>query len=266
MDGTAAMLGTNSTVYSYTFANDQYQAIAKFPVSSTAAGQNSFSDMSADGRYVVFQSTAPNVVPGQVNSTSSGEANIFLLDRTTGEIRIICRGAGSNLTTAYGTSSNARISSNGTKIVYEFYSYDSFQSDILLYDVATGVSKLVSHKFNGASVAGNDNSQSPRISDNGRFIAFESFASDLVSGVSDALGNRDVFVYDDQTGNIKLVSHRFDSLTGPANGYSSVAEISGMVAELYSRRLLRIWLLHRPMIRMLPRISSYTKLAPVASR
>jgi hypothetical protein len=225
LDNTAATVSDgNATIYEYSLATSKHVAVAKFPASTTAAAESTFSDMSLDGRYVVFESSAPNVVPGQINA---GLTNIFLLDRNTGELRLVSHAQGIPNQTANGDSTNARISGDGTKVVYEFYSYDDYQIDVMLYDVGTDVTKLVSHKAGSMNISGNDSSFTPRINDDGTRILFESGANDLVSGVSDSPGTTDVFLYDDQTGLITLVSHRYNSLTIAGNNTSYSGEISG---------------------------------------
>src|SRR5437868_4627373 len=64
-------------------------------------------------------------------------------------------------------------------------------SDIFLRDVQLGTTELVSRGITGI---GNGDSSSPTISTNGQFIAFESNASNLVPGDTNALP--DVFLYD----------------------------------------------------------------------
>lgn len=224
LDNTVTVSEGSVTIYDYSVATNQHVAVAKLPSSTTAAAESTFSDMSLDGRYVVFVSAAPNIVPGQINN---GGTNIFLLDRNTDEIRLVSHAPGIFNQTAFGNSTNARISGNGTMVVYEFYSYDTYQTDIYLYDVASGVNKLVSHPVGMPNSVGNAESFAPRLSDDGNRILFESRANNLVSGVNDSEGTQDVFLYDDETGLITLVSHQYNSLTIAGNGTSYSGEISG---------------------------------------
>ena len=73
---------------------------------------------------------------------------------------------------------------------------------IYVLDRKTGSVELVSR--NGLSVAGNEESTGPAISDDGRFIAFFSHANNLVNG--DTNDQRDVFVYDRRHDRIERVS------------------------------------------------------------
>src|SRR5260370_3223903 len=58
------------------------------------------------------------------------------------------------------------------------------------------------------------------MSSDGRFVAFESAASDLVPGQNDYNQNHDVFLYDRVAGTRTLVSHASSSLTTAANSNS----------------------------------------------
>jgi Tol biopolymer transport system component len=92
--------------------------------------------------------------------------------------------------------------------------------DAFLRDRQTGETVRVS--VNTAGQQGNSNSFFPMPSADGRFVAFESQASNLVAG--DTNNNPDVFVRDRQTGQTTRVSVASDATQ--SNGYSSVDAIS----------------------------------------
>lgn len=90
-----------------------------------------------------------------------------------------------------------------------------------LFDEAGAVSTtLVSSAVNGGPA--NGASSEPHMSANGRYIAFSSLASNLVSG--DTNGVEDVFVYDRQLDKMTRVSIASDGSQG--NGESSRPSIS----------------------------------------
>jgi len=91
----------------------------------------------------------------------------------------------------------------------------------VVHDQLTGLTTRVS--VDSAGAEGNDQSFSPSISATGRFVAFESLASNLVAG--DANGTSDVFVHDLQTGLTTRVS--VDSSGAEANNGSDLPSISG---------------------------------------
>ena len=173
---------------------------------STAGGEGngeSFDPaVSSDGRYVAFASDATNLVSGDTN----GARDVFLHDTRTGETsRISVSTAGDE---GDGDSDLPAISSDGLFIVFESEAANlvaddtNGTKDIFLYDVINGTTRRVS--VSSAGLESNDGSGDPEISGDGRFIAFVSGASNLVSG--DSNGFSDIFLHDTQTGGTVRVS------------------------------------------------------------
>src|SRR5207302_32691 len=81
-------------------------------------------------------------------------------------------------------------------------------------DRMAGTSELVSINSAGTDT-GNNQSDSPAISADGSKIAFQSFASDLVSGVTDNNASNDVFLRNRTAGTTTLISR---TSTGTASG------------------------------------------------
>ncbi|HET9411801.1 MAG TPA: hypothetical protein VFO38_03070 [Candidatus Saccharimonadales bacterium] len=77
-------------------------------------------------------------------------------------------------------------------------------NDVYLRDTHANTTTLISRAAHGASIAGNSSSSGGIISSDGRFVAFQSFASDLVA--SDTRGYRDVFLRDLATGKTQRIS------------------------------------------------------------
>jgi Tol biopolymer transport system component len=136
--------------------------------------------ISGDGRYVAYTGFI-------------GMASYFWVrDRTTGTTERIAPGGG------YGAVS---ISGDGRFVAFEGSSAlgpgsPTRTTDILVRDRATGASERVSVAGDGS--AGNGTSGEPSISADGRFVAFSSFASNLVPGDTNAFV--DIFVHDRVTG------------------------------------------------------------------
>ena len=88
--------------------------------------------------------------------------------------------------------------------------------DVYLYDLQTRSNRLVSHRF-GATAAANDASDTPDISPDGRFVAYRSFATNIIAGDNNAVA--DAFLYDRTTDTSTLLSVSwFDG--GPADSWS----------------------------------------------
>ena len=184
-------------------------------------GRHSYmGDISADGRYTVFSTSADTVVPNDTN----GAADIFLYDQQTGAITRVS--VASNGTEADGGSGWPFMSGDGRYVVFSsdatnLVSGDTNgQSDIFVHDTQSGTTIRVSIHTNGTE--GDGASAKSSISDNGRYVAFYSTATNLVSG--DTNGVRDIFVRDTQTGTTTRVSTHTNGTQG--NDTSSNAEIS----------------------------------------
>jgi ELWxxDGT repeat protein/predicted outer membrane repeat protein len=195
----------------------QTDTIERVSISSDASQANRISytpSLSADGRYVAFQSEASNLVPGDTN----GKSDIFVYDRQTGAIErvsIASDGSQANL-----FSFNLSISASGRYVAFDSSASNlvpgdtNGKSDIFVYDRQTDEIERVSLASGGSQANGESNY--PSISDDGRYVAFVSSASNLVLG--DTNGYRDTFVYDRQTDEIERVSLASDG--SQANGES----------------------------------------------
>ncbi len=120
-----------------------------------------------------------------------------------------------------------RFSGDGRWLVYTTSAHNAAADantvpDVYLYDFQTGTNFLVSQAFNSSS-AGNDGSDSPDISADGRFVVYRSAATNLVAG--DSNGLPDVFVNDRFTGETTLLSTSLSG--GIANNRSLMPVFSG---------------------------------------
>ena len=178
-------------------------------------------DMQAWGRFIVFRSDATNLVAG---SDTNGTFDVFLYDRDTQNITRISEAADGAV--GNNSSQDISISSDGRYITYSssadnLVSGDSnSKEDIFLYDRETGVTELISMN---EGVQSNGNSTSATISDDGRFITYDSDATNLVAGATS--GVRQVYLHDRQTGETQLISALEDGTIG--DDASEGAYISG---------------------------------------
>ena len=187
-----------------------------------AGGGDSYAlSISGDGRYVAFQSYATNLVTGDTN----GIEDIFVYDRQTNTTQRIS--VGSNGTQSTGGDSYApSISSDGRYVAFGSSSTNLVTGDtngiedIFVYDRQTNTSQPVSLPIGGRQ--DNHYSGSASISSDGRYVAFDSGASNLVTG--DTNRTSDVFVYDRQTNTTQRVSVATDGTQ--ANNYSYYPSIS----------------------------------------
>ena len=176
--------------------------------------------ISGDGRYVAFGSQATNLVAGDTNSTW----DVFLHDRQTGvteRVSVASDGSESN-----GPSYYMSVSGDGRYVAFDSNASDlvagdtNGDRDTFVHDRQTGATTRVSVASDGSEA--NGTSWRPSISADGRYVAFDSTAPDLVGG--DTNGFTDVFVHDRQTGATVRVSVTGDG--GAANGSSFEAAMS----------------------------------------
>ncbi|ANK91567.1 MULTISPECIES: TolB family protein [Rhizobium] len=177
--------------------------------------------VSADGRYVAFDSGAFNLVAGDTN----GSFDIFVHDLqfgTTTRVSVDSGGVQGN-----GHSTEPSISNDGRYIAFQSAASNlvagdtNFRSDIFVRDLQLGTTTRVS--VDSAGVQGDGHSNHASISNDGRYVAFDSTADNLVAG--DTNGFQDVFVRDLQLGMTTRVS--VGSEGGQANFGGVEPSISG---------------------------------------
>ncbi len=187
-----------------------------------------YPSLSADGRYLVFLSNVTGLVAGDTNAISDA----FVLDRQTGQIeRVSVTSAGAEATLGACCAEYAAvISGDGRFVAFSSFANDLVPNDtnavqdIFLHDRQTGVTLLVSVDSSGNQA--NDNAIYPSISGNGRYIAFQSDATNLVS--DDSNGFQDIFVHDSQTGETVRVSVTHD---GQQSNHDSFITINRAISE-----------------------------------
>ena len=179
---------------------------------SNVAGGDCYEAMATpDGRFVLFASTANNLVVGTnggpLPDFTPDHMNVFLRDRqlrTTALVSFNSGGtAGGN-----GDSYPDAISSNGRFVLFESDASNlvagdtNNTTDIFLRDMVNGTTTLISATAGGSP--GNGKSQEGAMTPDGRYIAFSSLASNLVAG--DTNGISDIFVFDTQLQTMTLAS------------------------------------------------------------
>src|SRR5215831_4665952 len=195
-------------------------------VSVNSAGNQANSDsfnpaISANGQVVAFESDATNLVGGDTNATR----DIFVHDLRTGQtLRASVSSAGTQANG--GNSFSPTISANGRVVAFASVATNlvagdtNAATDIFVHDLSTGVTVRAS--VDPVGIQANDDSFNPAISANGRFVAFESLATNLVVGDTNA--TRDIFVHDLKTG--QTVRASVDSAGAEVLGRSGPPTIS----------------------------------------
>jgi Tol biopolymer transport system component len=193
-------------------------------------GGSNYPAVSPDARYVAFDSLASNLVPGDTNDRE----DIFVHDRATGVTERVSVDSSGN--EGNGNSWHPAISADGQIVAFESDSANLIPddtnggTDVFVHDRSTGVTVRVS--VDSAGVEGNLGSYAVSITPDGRIVAFESWATNLVPG--DSNDWNDVFVHDRSTGLTERVS--VDSLGQQSNRSSDEPSISadGLVVTFSS--------------------------------
>ena len=199
--------------------------------SDTAAGTSRPVSFSADGRYLVFLSDAPNLVPGQVDDNLSDD--VFLYDRATGTTTLVSHTASSPITAGGRGSETPAISADGRFVAFASAAQDltltrdpGMLRDVFLWDRLSGAVTLVS-RSSTPGLPGDGESFQPSISGDGRYVAFTSAAKNLVSRISDFNQAPDVFLFDRQSGRVSLVSRSAASASQAGDRFADSPVISG---------------------------------------
>jgi RHS repeat-associated protein len=186
---------------------------------SLAGGVSTAGGVSADGRFAVFESSATNLAPNDLN----GRTDVFLRDLelgTTSLLSVNVLGLPGN-----GDSTWPSISDDGRFIAFASEASDlvaadaNFTTDVFVRDRVAGTTTLASVSLSGTS--GSGRSRNPMISADGRLVVFDSRATDLVPGVG---GVTNIFVRDLVAGTTRRVSSAPDG--SQANGNNILPYIS----------------------------------------
>jgi Tol biopolymer transport system component len=206
------------------FVHDRVTGITKRVSLSSSDAQGNLSSghpaLSADGRYVAFDSTATNLVPGDTN----GFVDVFVRDRVSGTTTLVSvssGGAQANFDcTAPSISADGRYVAFVSRATNLVPGNTNGHENVYVHDMSSGTTARMSTDSNGT--AGDGGSSAPSISSDGRWVAFHSFATNLVPG--DTNGSMDVFVHDRVSGTTQLVS--VDSSGTQGDHVSANARIS----------------------------------------
>jgi hypothetical protein len=183
--------------------------------------------INADGRFVAFEAS---------------NGGMYLYDRVVGYPKLVSHKYGSQ-EFGYGYVERPSITPDGRFMTYTSSSKllvpgfirpvpevgDLYPGmNVYLYDRLLDNNYLISHKAGAPSTGGSRSSRFPTLSDDGRFVTFQSSAADLVAGMSDLNPfETDIYVRDLRTGQSTLVSNAMTNPLRAGNGGSDTAIING---------------------------------------
>jgi Tol biopolymer transport system component len=192
----------------------------------------SYPDISSDGRYVAFVSSSNVENPGDTSGYTGG---VYVKDRVTGAVtRVSVNSSG-----AYGLGEcfNPSISSDGRYVAFESNAenlvagHTGFAYDVFVRDRVAGTTSCASVSSSGAqgdkgpAWGQYPDSRDPSISSDGRFVAFRSYASNLVTGDTNEL--QDIFLHDRATGATSRVSVSSSGVQADSDGWAPSISADG---------------------------------------
>lgn len=186
------------------------------PDGGSADGPSRMPALSGDGSIAAFQTEAADL--------GASRQDVVVRDVATGQTRLVSRGIGGVV--ANGSSGSVALSADGRFVAFVSDASnlvpgdDNGAHDVFVWDRDSEELSVVSVTATGAVGAGD--SYAPAISADGRYVAFVSTASNLVSG--DTGGHADVFVRDRVAGSTVRVSGAKGG--GSADGDSGAPAIS----------------------------------------
>jgi Tol biopolymer transport system component len=190
--------------------------------------------VSGNGRHVVFQSTASDLVASDTN----GVEDIFVRDlQTSTTVRVSVSGAG---TQANGYSSHPSISDDGRFVAFtsaatnlaaspatsvgQVYVHDrDADNDGLFDETGAGERSTEMISVTPTATAGNGNKLYTWITSDGRYVAFSADSTNLVASDTN-FPVFDVFLRDRQAGTTERISD--DSSEAQSNGFSGLPSVS----------------------------------------
>ena len=167
------------------------------------------------GRFVAFHSVSTNLVRRDTN----GEQDVFRRDRSTGETVLVSVAADSG--PADGPSERGDMSRDGSLVVFSSLTTNLVpggttpgRQHCYLRNLRQGTTRLIDVAAAGGEPDGSCGVV-VRLTPDGRHVAFNSIATDIVAG--DANGFADSFVLDRRTGEVALASLAADGGQGDAH-------------------------------------------------
>lgn len=169
---------TSDFVWSFT-VSQATELVSKSEFDAVGNDVSSRSAIDGTGRYVVFVSEATNL---ETTATTLNRSHIYRKDTVSGEVLLV-----SSTDTGQEANNNSlspRISDDGRYVVFTSSANNlspiatGFTNQVFLKDMETGDVSLVSRDTSGTTVA-NDVSINPDVSNDGRYVVFESGASNL---------------------------------------------------------------------------------------
>lgn len=219
--GDPTPLDTVRAVTILPFSPPDALAVSHLPDGQPVTEFNRMGGISGDGQIIVFSSASPSWTADDVNT----QLDVYAYRRDTDRVELLSRSPATH-SVGNGDSGAPTISRDGRLVAFQsradnLVDLDQNQKqDIFVRDLATNTIERVSVALDGSEA--NGGSQSARISGNGRFVVFQSHASNLTE--NDTNKCWDIFLRDLATGETRCLSLASNGV--PANADSTSPAIS----------------------------------------
>ena len=198
----------------------------------SANSGSSIPAISANGKYVVFQSAATNLAGAAYAGDTIGEL-VYRYSVANGRIKLVSKSPGGALPSTFATV--AGISATGRYVVYSSRAHNIVSGDhngvldAFRYDFTTDTTITVSRTLDGQET--DKYSYASAISGNGRYVAWTTKAENM--GPADTNNDDDAYVLDVDTGTTTLVSHDVSgtAVGGRATGISDNGKIVSLTSD-----------------------------------
>jgi hypothetical protein len=181
--------------------------------------------MSCDGAIIGFSSSATNLVTGDTN----GKSDVFIAERVGGTRLTNITISGNDYSGVSSGGISSGVSCDGNYM--SFYSTatnivtgdTNSNWDVFRYSRVSGQTELVSRDSSGS--IGNGRSYGASLSGDGRYIAFWSASTNLVT--SDTNGTEDIFIKDLNTGITEILSQNSSGVYGKYGSFNAIMSANG---------------------------------------
>lgn len=203
----------DENVYVYDRRKDEVELISRR--SEAAGGEGADADsgtptISANGRYVSFQTRSTNL-GGPI--TDDGFTNVYVRDRKKERTFLVSRrsdgGKGGK-----DDSFEPSIAPDATVVAFESQARnlggpikDSASANVYVHDWSTGKTSMVSRRSDGGAGV-NSSADVPDVSASGRYVAFQTAATNLGGPISGTADQTNLYLHDRKKGTTKLVSRQ----------------------------------------------------------
>ena len=197
--------------------------------------------ISGNGRYVAFLSNADDLVAVPIGGPAFSR-NVFVRDLQENSTALVSINSPGTASGNDDSRSVEAITPNGRFVLFKSNATDLVSGvtdtnggpDLFVRDMVEGVTTLVSYDSTGTAT-GNEGMDSGRITPDGRFVVFESGASNYVTGIRDGNSLDNIFLRDLETGVTTVLNLTFDgTATGNNDADNPLISDDGMIVAFDS--------------------------------